>query len=119
MQLAHPFSVDTRALFLGVWACFLCGANGQNRGGLELHHIWGRVSASPLNAALLCGECHRHCGHSLAERATLHCANLNFLARIGYAPVPSDDYFLGEISGDVAAMRRLGLASCYNSGVPA
>lgn len=48
MQLRNPFSSATRLLF-DVWICWKCGGNGQQKGGLELHHIVGRSSNSPLN----------------------------------------------------------------------
>lgn len=58
MDLKFPFPLEVRKLFIDCWACWICGGNGSDCGGLELHHIYGRVSASAFNAAVLCGRCH-------------------------------------------------------------
>lgn len=84
MYLSNPFSQQTRLLYLYRYDCDLCGRNGQGRGGLQLHHIFGRVSSSPLNASLLCGECHSHMGHSFEEQKKLLHINLKFLALSNY-----------------------------------
>lgn len=49
MHLDNPFSKETRELFRDVWVCWECGQNGQETGGLELHHITGRDSDSAYN----------------------------------------------------------------------
>lgn len=60
MKLKNNFSQETRNLFIDVeYLCFLCGGNGQDSGGMELHHILGRESNSPYNASPLCKECHK------------------------------------------------------------
>lgn len=56
----------------------------MGRGGLELNHIFGRVSASPFNASLLCHECHSHVGHTNEEHAKLFFLNAKYLQEIGY-----------------------------------
>ncbi|MDA2921686.1 hypothetical protein MYX07_00285 [Patescibacteria group bacterium AH-259-L07] len=53
--MKNPFSEETRILFIGNFRCFNCSHSNQ---GLELHHIFKRVSASPYNATPICRECH-------------------------------------------------------------
>lgn len=96
MFLNNPFSLDTRLLYLGVWYCWICGGNGQNKGGLELHHIVGRSSNSPLNSALLCHECHSHMGHSQEEERALFLKTLRFLRSIKYQLTSQDMYFMED-----------------------
>lgn len=54
MKLKNPFSNKTRLLFIHVHSCSKCGKNQS----LELDHIYGRVSNSPLNVSVLCRKCH-------------------------------------------------------------
>jgi hypothetical protein len=91
MNLANPFSTKTRLLFLYEYACWLCGRSDL---GLELHHIYGRISNSPYNAAVVCMECHSHMGHSKTEQDNLLKLACVFLARIGYKAVERDIDFL-------------------------
>ncbi len=65
MKLDHPFSQETRNLFLYTQFCWLCPSNGNGRGGLEIHHICGRKKHekfldSAFNASVLCKVCHDH-----------------------------------------------------------
>lgn len=94
MQLANPFSIDTRLLYLGVWICWECGQNGQQRGGLELHHIMGRNSDSPCNSALLCKQCHAGMCHSQEEEQRLFLKTMKFLKAIRYQMTATDMYFI-------------------------
>lgn len=94
MQLANPFSNETRHLYLYAHACLMCDSNGNNRGGLELNHIFGRCSDSPFNASLLCHECHSHVGHTQEEHAQLFYLNAKFLAEIGYEATADDKLFI-------------------------
>lgn len=94
MNLSNPFSIDTRLLYLGVWSCFECHRNGQDRGGLELHHIMGRNSASPCNSALLCKECHAGMCHSQEEEQRLFLKTMKFLKLIKYQMTSEDMYFI-------------------------
>lgn len=71
-------------------ACWICGKN-QN---LELNHIFGRVSASPLNASVLCRECHEHIGHSMEEEQKLLRLCIAFLVEQEYKLTADDDAFL-------------------------
>lgn len=96
MQLANPFSNETRHLYLYTHACLMCDSNGNNRGGLELNHIFGRVSDSPFNASLLCHECHSHVGHSQEEHAQLFFLNAKYLYEIGYEPTDDDYIFIDQ-----------------------
>lgn len=98
MKLDHPFSNETRHLYLGVWRCWECGSNGQTRGGLELHHIFGRVSSSALNSAPLCKVCHNKIGHSREEQQKYLRLTIEYLVSIHYKLKPEDDAFLVELS---------------------
>lgn len=101
MKLNYNFSNDVRNLYLGKWDCSLCGSNGTNRGGLVLHHIWGRISSSVLNSSLLCGECHSHVGHSTTEHLGLFKKTLELLWSIHYVLVKVDQDFLELIKDDL------------------
>lgn len=94
MHLRNPFSQETRNLFLYVYACWKCGANGNGRGGMELHHIFGRVSYSPYNAAPLCHECHDLVSHSHDERLFLIRKTWTFLEQENYVQNAYDTNFL-------------------------
>lgn len=94
MKLAHPFPTAVRELFRDEWACWRCGGNGAPDGGLELNHIFGRISGSALNASLLCTRCHGHIGHSREEHHELLRKAITYLARIGYKLQQVDHEFL-------------------------
>lgn len=96
MYLQYNFTDQVRKWFLGHWRCFLCGANGSDRGGLELHHILGRVSNSIFNAALVCGECHSHMGHNQSEHHELFAQAAKFIKAVGYKPDDDDMVFLRD-----------------------
>jgi hypothetical protein len=91
MNLKFPFSLLTRSLYLYEYCCWQCGRSDK---GLELHHIYGRISNSPYNAAVVCLECHGHMGHSKTEQDSLLRKACIFLARIGYKVVEKDIEFL-------------------------
>mgnify|MGYP003529154572 FL=1 len=76
------------------YACILCGSNGNTRGGLELNHIFGRVSSSAFNASLLCHECHSHIGHTQEEHSQLFFLNAKFLVENNYQATDDDKVFL-------------------------
>ena len=68
MKLKNPFPQHKRELFYDVrYVCGNCGGNGSNCGGIELHHILGRCSASVFNAIPLCKQCHSQVGHTIKE----------------------------------------------------
>lgn len=101
MELKNPFPLEVRNLYLDCWECWLCGCNGVNRGGLEIHHIWGRVSASALNSSCLCGYCHKRMGHSREEHQKLFRKTLQFLWSLHYSLLPVDNEFLELIKNDL------------------
>lgn len=94
MKLDNPFPHEVRLLFLYEHACFDCGANGNGRGGLELHHNTGRDSHSAFNAVLLCGYCHHHVLQTRSEQRRLFEKTLAFLIAQRYAPTEYDYDFL-------------------------
>jgi hypothetical protein len=98
MKLDNPFSSETRHLYLYSYACWECGSNGQTRGGLELHHIYGRVSSSALNSAPLCKVCHNRVGHGREEQQKYLRITIEFLAKEKYKLKPEDDQFLEYLS---------------------
>lgn len=94
MKLKHPFKSEVRLLYLGHWECFLCGCNGWDRGGLEIHHILGRISGSAFNSSCLCGYCHKNIGHSLEEQHKIFFQTFQFIRKIKYKPSEADWEFL-------------------------
>ncbi len=84
MKLQNPFPYKVRKCFIDCWECWACSGNGQNCGGLELHHIVGRESKSILNAAVLCKDCHDKIGHGDTEQATLLQKTIKYLLWQGY-----------------------------------
>jgi hypothetical protein len=117
MELYFPFPPEVRLLYLHWHQCFLCGANGWNRGGLQIHHILGRSKYgffldSAFNASCLCGTCHEKMGHSQEEEQRLFLLQLEFLHGIFYRPVDKDYRFLEHHHDRImtpAAMRFLGM----------
>ncbi len=101
MQLQNPFPLEVRTLYLDCWECWLCGRNGWNRGGLEIHHIWGRISASALNSSCLCGYCHKGMGHSREEQHRLLRKTIAYLLKNRYRLQPVDNSFLDMIANDL------------------
>lgn len=101
MELKNSFSDSTRALFMDCYACFKCGSN-QN---LELHHIFGRISNSPFNAAPVCRNCHDKILHTFEERFPLLRTNMRFLFQAGYDYAKNrewgdEDFFVQVIKSD-------------------
>lgn len=90
MKLAHPFSQDTRNFFLYEYSCWTCGRSDR---GLELHHIKGRESNSPLNAYLICSYCHSHALHSQEEESKYLQTTMKWLLRQGYELTKKDIEF--------------------------
>jgi hypothetical protein len=84
MSLKNDFGTQTRLLYCDLWECWICGCNGTNRGGLELHHIKGRESRSPLNAAPLCHYCHEHMNHNDKEEIFLLGKTIRILLKLNY-----------------------------------
>lgn len=96
MKLANPFDHKTRELWRDCWECSWCGCNGQGVGGLELHHITGRDSNSPLNGAVVCKECHAHFGHGKDEEQRLFAETLRRLLAKQYKLSDRDESFMRE-----------------------
>ena len=94
MKLKNDFSAKTRQLFADGF-CFICSTSVT----LELHHICGRVSDSPMNGALLCREHHSHMGHNMAEEGSLLLSTARFLLHRHYVPTDEDLRFLGQYWG--------------------
>lgn len=101
MNLKNPFPLRVRVLFMDAWECWICGENGTRTGGLELHHIWGRVSSSALNAAPLCHVCHEKVLHTRSTHWYLLKKTIRFLARASYIWLDEDIEFMHSIKGDL------------------
>lgn len=71
-------------MYFDCWRCAVCGKNGQYQGGLEIHHIKGRISSSALNSVVVCGKCHSQMGHSQEEEISLMIYTIKFLLRNNY-----------------------------------
>ena len=105
MKLEHNFSNETRHIFLYRQTCYLCKGNGNNKGGLEIHHICGRKKHeryldSPFNASVLCGECHLHISHDQEVQYALFKYTARLLLEEWYKPVKDDILFINEHSKD-------------------
>jgi len=96
MQLKNNFSLEVRLLYLYEFSCCLCGSNGNGRGGLELHHILGRISDSAFNSALVCNGCHSTMGHSREEHQRVFSKSFPVLHRLGFKPQDDDIEFLKD-----------------------
>lgn len=94
MQLQFPFPSEVRNLYLYKQYCCLCNSNGNERGGLELHHVLGRVSDSAFNSAVLCKVCHDHIGHSRLEHHLIFSKSFPILYTTGFKPLEKDLEFL-------------------------
>ena len=91
--MKNPFSQKTRKLFIDKYDCGLCGMN-QN---LELHHILGRVSNSPLNGSPVCHKCHKKINLSNKEiTSKLLASTLEYLLLRGYILTDKDKRFIGR-----------------------
>lgn len=81
MKLDNPFSQETRNFFLYQTWCDQCGSS---TGGLELHHIRGRISSSIFNSSVICLCCHKSIKHTQEEEQKLFaitfkkCYNLRY-----------------------------------------
>lgn len=93
MKLANPFSQDTRNLFLYEYSCWNCGRSDR---GLEVHHIIGRKSNSPLNAYLICSYCHSHANHSQEEESKYLQTTMKWLLRQQYELTKKDIKFYND-----------------------
>ena len=96
MKLNNPFSQDTKLLYLYCYACFDCGRSDR---GLEIHHIVGRSSKSPLNAFPICKHCHNKCNHNDKEEGKYLKIALKFLLRESYKLTEEDIEFYNKHYG--------------------
>lgn len=102
MKLRNPFPDEVRLLYLyNCFECWICGGNGSQSGGIELHHIWGRISGSALNSAPLCKACHARVGHTREEHQMLLRKTIKFLLSEGYKLTKVDDDFLEMVKEDL------------------
>lgn len=101
MILRNPFPPEVRLLFLYSYECWECGRNGNTSGGMELHHIYGRISSSALNAAPLCRECHAGVLHLQDEHRRLMRKTMQFLLANQYKLSPTDELFLLAVQNDL------------------
>lgn len=101
MKLQNPFPIEVRNLYLWWWECFLCGENGQRSGGLEIHHILGRVSDCAFNSSCLCKGCHAHIGHSSEEQQKIFLKTMQFLHKQDYKPTNEDLEFYARYKNEL------------------
>ncbi len=96
MFLRNNFDYKIKSLYIGVYRCWICGSNGNDRGGLDIHHILGRISNSALNSSLLCGYCHSHIKHTKTEESFLFLETVKFLISCKYQLTKKDYKFVRE-----------------------
>lgn len=89
--LLNPFSDKTRELFIFTYSCWDCGMSKP----LTLHHIYKRISNSPMNSAPVCQECHDKSNiHSRDKRAKFMNKTIKFLQKQDYKLTKKDREFL-------------------------
>jgi hypothetical protein len=90
--MRNNFSEETRGLFIDCYKCWICGKNTAD----ALHHILGRVSDSPLNAAPVCNfTCHiNRPMHTEQTRQDLIKKTFFYLIKKGYALTKKDKEFI-------------------------
>lgn len=108
MHLKNEFPQKVRNMYFDIWRCSLCGMNGNNRGGLSLHHIKGRESSSALNACLLCGVCHACMNHNEEEEKELMIYQIQFLVRNNYCFSNNDLKFYAKYKKVYDSFKRKG-----------
>jgi len=62
--------------------------------GLEIHHITGRDSASPLNSFVICKDCHAQVGHTQDEERHFFEITLRYLLGQKYKLTDTDVEFM-------------------------
>ncbi len=91
--MRNEFSQETRFLFVDNYECWNCGRNQID----ALHHILGRESNSPFNAAPIENfSC--HIGQSFSQEKTIKflVKTYRYLIRHGYKPNQKDKEFLNK-----------------------
>lgn len=96
MKLRNQFPFVVRNLYLDCYECWMCGSNGNGRGGLEIHHVTGRDSAAAFNSSCLCHFCHENIEHTNDREAELFLRTLKHLYDIEYRPTDDDFNFLKD-----------------------
>jgi predicted nucleic acid-binding Zn ribbon protein len=91
LNLRNPFPEYVRLLYLYNYECFECGSNKN----LELHHIFGRISASAFNACPLCHNCHEAIKHDFETHLRLLKRVITYHHNNGYKLMPA--YFDTDI----------------------
>lgn len=106
MQLNNPFPNEVRWLYLyDCYTCWQCNGNGTGgNGGIELHHIWGRISASALNSAPLCRACHEKVTNTVEERQRYFKRTMYFLISQHYVLTQYDNDFLELVKNDLVGI---------------
>lgn len=106
MELRKPFPLNVRLLYLyNNYECWECGGNGSSGGGgIELHHIYGRISASVLNSAPLCHTCHSKVLHTYEEHQRYLQKTIRFMLSQGYILTPIDNLFLETVKNDLLGL---------------
>lgn len=95
MKLQNGFTEQTRVLFFYRIKCFWCEKGGWD----ALHHILGRVSSSPLNAAPIHNStCHIGNGalDSFENRSRLLKGTFAYLMSTGYRLTDEDKQFVKD-----------------------
>lgn len=99
MKLQNEFSDKTKMLFLRHRWCMNCGRSDYP---IELHHIFGRVSALPVNCSRLCSfkgdSCHETIGdiHNVENETKLLQATLSYLSQCSYKFTSEDINFIQQ-----------------------
>ena len=102
LGLQNPFPQEVRLLFLYNFSCWMCG--GNHGGQLELHHIWGRISHSVLNAAPLGRSCHDKVKDTPEERCGFMRKTIEHVSPQGYKLTDYDLGFLEGVKNDLATL---------------
>jgi hypothetical protein len=89
--MKNNFSEETRLLFMYCKRCWNCGNTP-----VELHHILGRVSNSPLNCYVICPKCHYDHGIDKNKKSAWLVQTLKFLLREQYEFTQKDLLFYIE-----------------------
>ena len=95
--MSNEFSPKTREIFFWNNVCWSCGKYHAN----ILHHIMGRISSSPLNAAPLNNlQCHIGVGNlsTFETRKKLLKKTLEFLKKENYKFTKEDDLFMKKFA---------------------
>ncbi len=90
--MKNNFTEETRLLFMYCKYCWNCGSTS----GIELHHILGRVSNSPMNCIPICNLCHTNHGIDKNKKALFLDKTIRFLLKEQYEFTEKDLLFYLE-----------------------